>query len=1636
MIHFFKKIEDIQNNKITGKKYLDNIIVENSVYDAYEAKRKIPFANQLFEEKINLFIDLSQVQFAPLSSIHFLILHLDNICKKEEVNEVFIALPTLANTQKELKSNKPTYTEENKKEDKRKRGEANSFIKNVNFIGAIKDCLKIYNIIPSFTEKFEFSSELDIGKFKEAFEILEDLDIQTPPEYHYLYPLEWIPAGSELNYKTIQKNFENTLADNQRGLHPLDVNAIKNVLFYELHKNIIDHAKKENSNPKRFLFSLGLIKRTIIDSTNVIEKPFFEFLQKENVPNLVEIFFGDTGGGFFTKDYKEKSFREGYKTPSEQLKWAFRRWSTRKNNEKRRGTKGLYRILRIANNYNGLVQINTNGYEGGFILGSDWKCRKSKQQFDGAFLQIRLCPYSVLKEFKFEAETAMLKRNWKTISLDLNEEISNKIQAEFKESEDKNYFFILDIDKLTYINGNFTDEIEPRILPVLIDISDFSHPSGAVVYINSKEGTASISNLINTVHEFMRVQKKSALNLEEESENEIIYDPVIVIYEGETYWYGGDNDIIEILNELYKGGFQKTLNDLKYFKSLKKDSQERIKLYFSKDNRLVIADSRTWEIKLNFTNLQKHFSDLFIQRKEKLVKNQKNKTYCSPKIELIKNWIDVKELIKEHEHGFALSLYLKLLEEEKKGNFSLDGELFILIDHVQHKDLAVSFSKLLPNLSEERIVNIQEQIQIKSLKRFKLFRENSKVIILTSLIGTSETIRRLIKYAWRDNAYPLAILCIGNYREGETISTIETWGAKTNILSIYQQNSDGISEEVPKDFKYFEDKNNSLLKYIGEQNSIIQPNYNIEHIIENQLVSEDLLETLKMAKALHYNHIGIKNDRHFTFYANKNQLLRQKTIIWDKVKEEIINWKADRNILKFKLFIKEDLVPSYETNPFYEFLKSINKNIELFSSPPIFQGTKSEKLTTEVGYSDIFSQSENLNVFIIDFGIISGDSVNGFLNGVSNIENLHICILFNQEIFNRVMHYKRISSLYDGINSNISVKINFLFDLPLSYFSIDNCPICNHKEALDIYKMSDNPKDYMFLFSEDRQEKLEIITKKDIEDREHPFDFYPSRKSENERHEEFAKHELSSELLIKMFKIKIFLDDSQSSTYSRIKLYNLIFSSFKNREKEFLLDDSNLYAILYLFSFEVHWFQKEPLIFKDYREMISEIAIYVSTCDFDKLKKQFEDQGKKNIIGLIVRFKYAAISVLRSTHKLKFCKNLFLIISNSKYDGHYSDNLLQNSFYHTYSILKNKYNKSEVYFRELQKSYDKIKSISDLNPVQRETSIKLYFLQYSKLTEIDIANLNDLELIRRAKDFIKESYTWKNHPQLQENLTDLVLVAISDEALKDIRINRELSKRYFQLETPFINGGIKWDETQRYLYKNVIPIYNNFSNSLKNSIVFKDEYQLTHTFESILPTNVYSILHKFNQLLLQLSVTPLLYLDYKEDYDNTLNFILDRIIKRNSDYLLFLEQFPLDISSFLKNDKVLKSTFKTFDLVIKTTSKAFYPISRFKKDIDLIINSIYTRLKPEFKIDDTESLSPLDKIHFKTVLYEDNDEFINLKLSYNGTSSDSHKHNKYQIGGLESIENEIINFGGMLIFKKENDSNGYFNITFKFLKYE
>jgi len=1553
--------------------------------------------------KSTFFIDLSQVGHAELSALSKLLLILSEISKKAHSSNLFLALPTKTKTESELESE--DFEKVNKKyRIISNRFKTNNFLKTTGFTNAILKICQINNCSLLVTEKYNFQSSFEENNFYSSFDEEYLFTTKELLEYKYLLPFTIININDDkIPFEEIEQNINKVLSNPERGLNRIDVDILKNVIFYELIKNVQEHSDSEI-----FIFTIGLISSTSLLKQrqyriiNPVEADYLDWIKSENISSQVEIYFGDIGRGLLNTNFEKKHFEKfGIKSKEDALKWSFDRWSTIKDNEPRRGTKGLYRIKRIINLYNGIFHISTQNHTGGFVKGghneAQWNYVKEKIALPGTFIQMKLCPFNEIKDFRFTLSSNSLQREWSTIYTKQNQlDVSIEKIKEFS-----NLLLIIDLKEVDDFK-----EFQNILFDNFPRISYLSHPCSVVVYLLTKFNNDLIRLEIESINEWIKNQTKTdSFDLAAGKINEDIYDPILVIGQNnEAFWYGGNQFLIDILNQAYSNYYSNfNINDLDIYSNLHPDFKIRIRQKLENDTRLVQINN-TGVITFNFSSLDITFRNQILKSYENnSYELPPNYLFCSPRLEILEKWIDVFSLLQNKEYGFAFTLYLKAKAKldtliNKKTN------TYILIDHIQQMSLAIAFSNLY-GIKNENIINVSVDINPNIPRRSKLFPKTAQVIVMTTIISSSESVRRLVKFAKRDMASPILILCLANYRKTRT-DKLMTWDDQTPIYSIYQKHQEE-KEKLIKDDNYYIRKNESL-----NSNKIlfIGPNLKIESKQEYEFDNHKLIDYLTSIKAFHYNHIGVYRNRHFTFYLNKKKTLRDRSFIWDKLENTINTWKLKNEIKEFYIYVDRSL---FSENP---------KESNLFK---FLNSLSSKKVFVIDELPDQIEFELKLNIFYFDFGVITGKTINKILNSWKQIDNLFICILFDQSQNDEFNFYKRLKFISNENQllrtEDTKVQIDFLFKLNLNHFNSESCPICDHGRALEEYKVD---LEYMYNFSEDRQKKLRLISSEMVEKNNFPFDFYFDNQTSNE-------HELSSEIIKEMFLFKNLLEFGLRFTQGRIQLYKYLYNLSSNLTKEIKNPESKIYAIVYFLSLELHWMQKEPLVFRDFRIIISKICEEIVFIDLRLLERHFSSSTSKLATTgykSAIRYKYSAITLFRSSNKYLYCNSLSKILLSSFNGNRYSNNLFQNTCYHIISLFKNKYNRSKKYFESISHQISVFKDshskfIKENNLPPEEYFDQLITIEFIENITEHVTLETDVKRIIKLKSNAKKYYK-HNHPYQISSFSNINLSQIIDEAINDLRVNGRDSIYYEDYLATCNDIKYNWQIVAMYLTSSIQILMKDLSKRVKSSSYFNTLFWKKYTLDLFEGDKIIGKTDDFSTYIDKIDQDPLSYIFYKNEYDNIYNIISKDLILRDSKFLVFLDSFPCNIKEVLQTNLI----YHLPKAKIKSKSKdyfAFYPTFNFKLNCDYIYDNLTKRLNKNKLLKDVNC----------TVEILENLNYIHINISYDCTD-ENNNNSPNKNGGLSQIKDDALNFGGDLNYKTKTDSTGIFSLEFKLLKYE
>lgn len=1529
-----------------------------------------------------------------------------------------------------------------------KRKHANNFLKTLQFDEVAK-CKHITNKIDiKITEEFRFSKEkINKDTFFTYFKKeLREIDYSRF-SYKTIFPLKWVTQTEKDFIKFFDQEFVKIISNRDRGLSHIDAQSLKNVIFYELLKNVDEHAGVDT---KYGLLAVGLFPvsrlrkeaNNEIKYPNSIEKDYIDWLIDSKINNYIEVYFGDSGTGILNENFataytdREIDLQKS-KDKNILLEWTFDKWSTSKRHESVRGTKGIYRIKRVVDKYRGNIFIRTGNSYGGYERGgnSDLKWKESSTEMyysPGTCIQLKLNPYSEIVRFNFILNNDDSAEDWKLFYLNKDEMAANKpkflkewLDKSIKKLQNKNALFVLNID-IDSLN-----KPEKGIEEVLRGLSKArALDNSIVIYFPFCKGKEALDSIIDSVQKTIVAENSSSPDQDIRNvKSENIFDPVLVIgKERSLHWYGGDNDIISILNEISEHPSDMIpIHNLKSYKNLNKDKQNSIRLYLESAAKLV-QRTQDGEILFKFSNIRSIFQET---ARALLDTCNKEKKVLTPKLEFRKSWCNIKGNLKKEKpefiNKFAIAMYFIAIEEfgiladDTPLNLDDLSNARIFIDHKQQLALANEFKKIAK--IGKQIYSVSDDIDINLPKRVELFEKDEKVIILTTIISSTETIREMLKQILRDGAQPLFVLTIAYFHSKDNPpDKITTWDRPTPILSLYTREKelrDGQNSKCEKiDTDRIVDDKVAIIRVDNLEDGKVTKkdkfkNKDEEVTQKKQLIRDYIIKT----NSMYYGHIGKFNNRHFTFYLNKEKLLKKnidsEKIIFEKYYENIRDWADKNDIEVFNIYYPK---LNKEKNGIFD--DCVNYLIDKFD---IQDKGKYIKVWDGEHPGRIFSQ----NVVYIDFGSLTGSTVDRFLSSLVDTSHIHISLLFAQinsskrKLYTQIRGYEvpRNNVLFSLGTSTATLDIKYIYDLHLENYTVTTCPICEHRESLRKYTPDDS---YLEPYYKERKDLLSIKDRTDVG--EFPKDFYDFEHDDTE-------HSMSGEFVMKLYELKLRMECAVKDTVCRINLYNHLCDIHENINGQITDKDSDLFVFLYYISYELHWLKKEPLRFRKFKTVISEIALKVAEKNLEELKNGLKEEagGESKDIFFHTRYKFAAITVLRAANKKVFFNNLYRIVSSSFYsDGNISSRLFYNIVYHINSLYVNVYNKSIIHFETIRDELGEVISSVDLMPKQKALihnilSKNNYFLQKNLLR-----TKKQLDFVKSLKVTIEEEFgdeaNPKTHPDVTQCMDSINFEDFFKAAGQSIE-ERENSPYYYLFQAQAQGLVDEWKKASDYL-----DVLYPYLTSLKEDIFMSEQFK---GFSSSYLSNYNSNKEKFTNLIYQIHDNPLFLIDNREEYEEYFRFFYDGFLgmkEGGSSYIFpklnhLLYQIPSSIPKTIDN-YFRKEDFHEINYKNKLNQNVFYPQHMLNHQIRLIKNNIseHNRLNRNKTTKDVSILIEM----------QEENEHIICTISNNNTSETNHYVNTS--GGLLRIQKDFKRFGGDLTYDSKSVKN-WFTVKLKLKKY-
>ena len=642
------------------------------------------------------------------------------------------------------------------------------------------------------------------------------------------------------------------------------------------------------------------------------------------------------------------------------------------------------------------------------------------------------------------------------------------------------------------------DEYREKVRQFLTKVSDMRHPSIHIVYglptrLNENWVFEDIESFVDSYIEKIKHQDRHEYN------EHAYFDPVLIINpKGEIFWIGTNNEEVnKLLKHLTKQNEGK----------LKKDVENKTDLItFINDDKELFSLSEG-KVFLNFNkNAPIDYLGNVIKLKIKEISYifEKDKiASLTPNLMLTKGWFPFN-IITENLNETILALYslwienrinilekhfpqqIKFALKNKKEllKYEVDTELDIiqrqllqydikiLVESEADKELGNRFLRLLDITESHNYLKVlTDEFDFKKPRRLQIFDSSDYVIILCSLVSSGETLRRMIKSVLRSNATPLTVLSLIDISGSTQLENkVTVWGNEVYYFSKFKDNQLIISGK-------------NVIKSI-EYRSPVWIEEDITYKSERKFeIQNPLREMIIKSEALHFNHVGKPNARHFTFYFNAHRFLTFENYefsyienLWEKYfpdeNKNTNDYEAFQNLI-WRLFMQEKIVENikdwksmecteiwYPDNDYSKGFQKEGEDIAYIIKNGLSIDYKTQFELKAIPRDESIIENPNnkcgtflaKNIIVTDWGSLTLETIEKLIlkahtyniNRVKNLKdfdkiktlinnsvvenNLLICIFINQIPISKYNYIKEISDLKTNIEIEYEVGKTNLFD--------------------------------------------------------------------------------------------------------------------------------------------------------------------------------------------------------------------------------------------------------------------------------------------------------------------------------------------------------------------------------------------------------------------------------------------------------------------------------------------------------------------------------------------------------------------------------------------------------------------------------
>lgn len=913
-------------------------------------------------------------------------------------------------------------------------------------------------------------TDQDTGIPDRELAVLEAEVIRQPGEeeevrYLRVRPLTWVTIRDMAEARQIAEALALVAGDPERGIARVDADVLANVILYELIDNVSRHA---GGAGRALIAAWARPAETPPVPASYLpwEHSFLEWARGCEVP-IVELAVGDSGHGLHRVLAKEYRAAVSGGAVVEDLRlrpdgrviaWAWDRWSTSAKSEERRGTRGLYRVDRVARMYQGLMTVRAGaehvGWDhGGRTYDEPIYNRTALATIPGTVIRLLLPVFSIVSERPPLGRAASPANDLQFQIIQLGPISQSGFEAE-DEQRMQSVLASASVDRPVCVVAQVRGGDHRGVEAALRRAAELRHP-GMLVLAGMPMGATALNTAANSVN--LDHDKHHRADLAHTSEHFEIWDPVLVLGPGgEAEWVGASSSYRVLLHRLLAAEEGKlTAEDLRHL--LPAATRDEVLRRVRSDTQLVyFTEDGGVALRVTLADIVVRTSHAIRDEVASQCAKNPGIVYLTPSLLPVRAWLKVGELLDSVCGVEFATLALALLARQHPA-IAIVPPAIILADSTVD-DRGVHALKL--GLRAKRSDTIPGEAGVDRAAGTPYVPAQSTVVVHCDVLLSGEAGRRCLKQVLRDGAFPLLVTCFVDAREAPG-KPLQVLGEEIPVISLSEANLLAPPDEVGK----------AKLKVVNPVT--LEPDEPIERPTVDYPISEnDLYKLIWQHHALHFSHIGRPIGRHFTFYLAVDKLVMEPEVT-DTLDAVVSEW-AGRNGNTPRSDWESTLevwYPAPEPNApaparqLGEWLKEHRNDVArtravrredaygqwLFTAAPVEQVTASE-------------------VVIVDWGALAGTTITQMLRQAaeSGATRVLVCVLLSQLPADQESFLTNIQSvrgqrlprpkadqleMLEGIQvlaekTDVPVAVRFLSRLPLGAYLVDDCPLCQHLRDL------------------------------------------------------------------------------------------------------------------------------------------------------------------------------------------------------------------------------------------------------------------------------------------------------------------------------------------------------------------------------------------------------------------------------------------------------------------------------------------------------------------------------------------------------------------------------------------------------------